>query len=223
MTRPDGIGADGTFSDTCPMSLLVRNHPYLKSESPEDGMDSQPSDINARLEKLERENRRIKKIGIVAIVFVSILFVSGQAKTNKVIEANEFRVVDASGKVLGTLGLSESGATLRLNDTTGKVSAVLGANSIGSTVALLNSNAGASTFFVTSPGGLNMYGPSGNIKATVEESGPGPNVAVADKEGYSSILGRSDLVLVKSGKKEQTPAASLVLFDKDRKVLWSAP
>ena len=37
------------------------------------------------------------------------------------------------------------------------------------------------------------------------------------------MLGRSDLVQTKIGKKEQTPAASLVLFDKDKKVLWQAP
>ncbi len=41
-------------------------------------------DIDARLETLEGENRRIKTLGIVAIVFASVLFISGQAKTNKV-------------------------------------------------------------------------------------------------------------------------------------------
>jgi hypothetical protein len=46
-------------------------------------MDSPASEINARLEKLERENSRMKKIGIAAIVFVSVLFISGQAKTNQ--------------------------------------------------------------------------------------------------------------------------------------------
>ncbi len=60
----------------------------------EDGMD-----IDARLETLEGENRRIKTLGIVAIVFASVLFISGQAKTNKIVEANEFalRVVTYLG------------------------------------------------------------------------------------------------------------------------------
>ena len=56
-------------------------------------------DINARLKKLERENRRMKKIGIVAAVVVSTVIIGGQAKTNKVVEANEFRLLDSSGKV----------------------------------------------------------------------------------------------------------------------------
>ena len=38
-------------------------------------------DINARLEKLERENPRMKKIGIVAVVVVSTFIIGGQAKT----------------------------------------------------------------------------------------------------------------------------------------------
>ena len=40
-------------------------------------------------------------------------------------------------------------------------------------------------------------------------------------EGYSTHIGKTDLT--QTGRKEQTPAASLVLFDKDKKVLWAAP
>jgi len=70
-------------------------------EFAEDGMDAM--DVNARLERLERENRRMKKIGIVGIVFASVLFISGQAKTNKIAEANEFRLLDGSGNVRADL------------------------------------------------------------------------------------------------------------------------
>ena len=71
--------------------------------------------------------------------------------------------------------------------------------------------------------GLHMAGLSGNVDVTVSQEGSGPNVTVTDEESYSSVLGRSDLVQTNTGKKEQTPAASLVLFGKDKKVLWSAP
>src|SRR5215468_410461 len=66
-------------------------------------------DTNARLEKLEKESRRMKKIGTVAIVFASVLFVSGQAKTNKVVAANAFHLVDASGKVRAELSMNFEG------------------------------------------------------------------------------------------------------------------
>ena len=42
-------------------------------------------DINARLEKLERENRRMRKIGIVTAVVVSAVIVGGQAKTSRAV------------------------------------------------------------------------------------------------------------------------------------------
>src|SRR6266576_2526528 len=77
-------------------------------------------DINARVEKLERENRRMKKIGIVAAVVVSTLIIGGQAKTNKVVEANEFRLLDASRKVRALLSMSVSGGPeLTFNDASG--------------------------------------------------------------------------------------------------------
>ena len=78
-------------------------------------------DINTRLEKLERENRRMKKIGIVGIVFVSVLFISGQAKTDKVVEANEFRLVDSAGKVRALLSMIPSGPELSFYDDHGTV------------------------------------------------------------------------------------------------------
>jgi hypothetical protein len=185
-------------------------------------------DINARLEKLERENRRMKKIGIVTVVFASVLFISGQAKTNKVIEANEFHLVDGAGKVRGTFVTNNDGQTLlRLSDSTGQVVANFGTGTQGSSLFLGSTNSKQQIVFVN-PGikgipTLQMSGSGGNLEVTLDRDSGGPSLTIEDSDGYSSALGRSDLVLTKTGKKEQTPAASLVLFDKDKKVLWSAP
>ena len=69
-------------------------------------------DVNARVEQLERENRRMKKIGIVAAVVVSTVIIGGQAKTDKVVEANEFRLVDSSAKERASLLVSFGQAAL---------------------------------------------------------------------------------------------------------------
>jgi hypothetical protein len=68
--------------------------------------------LTTRLVKLERENRRMKQIGIVAAVFVSVLFVSAQTKTNKIVDANEFRLVDGAGRVRANLSTSTYGEPL---------------------------------------------------------------------------------------------------------------
>ena len=155
----------------------------------------------------------------MGIVLASALVISGQAKTNKVVEAYEFRLVDGSGKVLGSLGQNETGAILKLTDANDKVVTALGATNMGATVTLLNPSGYSA---LLSEGALLLNGPSGHVTISVEKEA-GPNISVTDKEGYSSILGRSDLIVPNTGKKEQTPAASLVMVNKDNKVMWSAP
>jgi len=73
------------------------------------------------------------------------------------------------------------------------------------------------------PESLVLEGPVGKFTVTLVDESGGPNLTIEDNEGYSTVIGRSDLVLTKTGKKEETPAASLVLLDKGGKVLWSAP
>lgn len=87
-------------------------------------------DIDARLEKLERENRRMKKIGLVGIVFASVLFFSCQAKT-RVVEANEFRLLDASGKERTTLHVLRGQPELFIRSLNGESDVLLGTDTSG--------------------------------------------------------------------------------------------
>jgi hypothetical protein len=51
-------------------------------------------------------------------------------------------------------------------------------------------------------------------------SGP---VTVSDQQGFKATLGTTDLVTPRSGETHRTSASSLVLFDKDKTVIWKAP
>jgi hypothetical protein len=65
-------------------------------------------------------------VGIVVVVFASVLFISGQAKTSKIVEANEFRLVDSAGKVRGLLSVEpDSGPELSFYDDHGTVVAYI--------------------------------------------------------------------------------------------------
>jgi hypothetical protein len=57
----------------------------------------------------------------------------------------------------------------------------------------------------------------------LREQNTGPRLELRDKQGFSAVLGNTSLVVPRTGKTENTSAASLVLFDKDGKVLSSAP
>lgn len=178
-------------------------------------------DIDARLEKLERENRRMKMIGIVGIVFASVLFFSGQAKTNKVVEANEFRLLDASGKERATLHVFRGQPELFIRSLNGESDVLLGTDTSGPYL-IMGPVTGKATVTLN-PNNLSLEGPVGKLRIALNREAGGPNLTIEDNEGYSTVLGRSDLLLTKTAKREQTPAASLVLFDKDKNVLWSAP
>jgi hypothetical protein len=194
-------------------------------------------DINARLEKLERENRRMKKIGIVAIVFASVLFISGQAKTNKIVEANEFVLKDGNEKARARLSMVTVSDTtlmqkdipnLSFYDAEGHPRISIAALPEESRIYLSDSQqtmhsamwAGSAAL---SGAGASITGPGELFQVTLDTFIEGPQLVLKDKEGYSTEIGRTELVVMKTGKQEQTPAASVVLFDKGRKVLWSAP
>lgn len=51
----------------------------------------------------------------------------------------------------------------------------------------------------------------------------GPHLTMEDKEGFAIEVGNSSTLTTKTGQTHHNSAASVVLFGKDKKVLWSAP
>jgi hypothetical protein len=237
-----------------------------------------------RVAKLETQNRRFRKFGIAALVVASAVSVMGQARTSRVLEANEFVVKDNSGTVRARLSVDTTNRpTLTFYDEKNHISASLGGGDepfltlfragtnevvqlganrafyglglyekeIRAGLSVQSGNAGLELFdesgkprvsiesnkntgefillggsadkksAMLSNSGVSMWGKEGIFRVNLDEEGP--SLELKDNEGYSTTLGRTDLVVLASGRKEQTPAASLVLFGKDKKVLWSAP
>lgn len=64
-------------------------------------MTGQPTEIRSivdRLEKLERQNRRLRRIGGLIILSVAGVFLMAQARPSRTLEANEFILRDSHGK-----------------------------------------------------------------------------------------------------------------------------
>ena len=148
-------------------------------------------DIQARLEKLEKENRRIKKMGVVAMALASVLFISGQAKTNKVVEANEFRLLDASGKERATLHVFRGQPELFIRSLNGESDVLLGTDTSGPFLTMGPLTGKATVTF--RPDNLSLEGPAGKLRIALNHEAGGPNLTIEDNEGYSTVLGRSDL------------------------------
>ncbi len=87
--------------------------------------------------------------------------------------------------------------------------------------------------------GVNLFGKGPNEQASLDLEAPGPrlylsdqsgsvdlekaSLEVSDEQGFSTRIGRTELETPRTGETHKTSAASIVLFDKDSKRLWSAP
>lgn len=52
-----------------------------------------------RLERLEKQNPRLKRVGIIALLALASFVLMGQAATKRRVEANEFILKDSDGRV----------------------------------------------------------------------------------------------------------------------------
>jgi hypothetical protein len=193
-------------------------------------MDSQSQnfeDVRARLLKLEKQNRRIKQLGAAVLMIPVLLLVMGQAPSKKTVEANEFILKDDDGNIRARLfvtaknttnmtipGIAEPvpmtsnpKPTLALYDEKGQVSAGLDDDSINfykSHVSLAG-------------GVLSIGDQSAGVVVSAY------SVGLFDEQGFEATLGRRALATPRTGETQMRSAASLVLFDKNKNVIWKAP
>jgi len=225
-------------------------------------MTPQTSDwqaLTGRVEKLERQNRRLKQAGAVALIIAAAVLLMGQASTSRTVEANEFVLKDASGKVraklsiVGDLG-GVNVAQLAFTDPQGNRLMTLRENRLAiesaNGQAQINLNLIADNFSI-----LNLIGPDGkhisigvlssagglgsmpdgpflslsansaglNARMEMEIDAGMPSLTVSDNEGFQTTVGTALLETTRTGETHKTSAASVVLFDKDKNVIWKAP
>ncbi len=142
---------------------------------------------------LERENRRLKRIGALVVVVIAAVVLMGQdmpIRTSESVVAKEFILRDESRKVRGELGIDNHGwPHLGISDKSGKVRDNLTLD------ALVHENS------------------SENPRATLLVTPDGsPGLALFDKKGNGGVT----LSLL-------TDSLPSLDFSKDGKVLWSVP
>src|SRR5437773_1783635 len=76
--------------------------------------------ISERLEKLERENRRLKRAAMASLLIAASIIFMGQAQRRRTLEAESFILKDANGRPRGELAMDfGSRPTLTLRDANG--------------------------------------------------------------------------------------------------------
>jgi hypothetical protein len=178
--------------------------------------------LQDRLLKLEKQNRRFKQLGAAAFIGATALVVMGQAPSKKTIVANEFILKDSAGKIRAELSVSETTKTpvaqLVLFDPNGKekVSVDSGPAGLGGGIVLSGDN-GPNAFLTSKFFSISR---DNNITGmTMAEDG----LLVSDSQGSQTAIGVVSLVTPSTGETHKTSVASLVLFDKNKNVIWRAP
>lgn len=125
--------------------------------------------LAVRLEKLEKQNRRIRGIGIALLVLAAALVLMGQTPGHRTVEANEFVLKDASGTVRGRWSVVEAfGPKFVLLDATGKERVLLNVLDTGA--------------------GLILRDASGRDRAGLVATVNGPGLNLTDANGKSRVF-----------------------------------
>jgi len=123
-----------------------------------------------RVTRLEAQNRRFRKAGIAALVVASAVAVMGQARTSRVLEANEFVLKDNSGTVRVSLSVdTTTGPILTFYRDKIHISASLTG---GDEPTLFLGRAGGEGTSILQNSGVRIWGKRGSFRVDLGEEGP---------------------------------------------------
>jgi hypothetical protein len=181
--------------------------------------------VVARLEKVERQNRQLKMVGGMVLALAVAGMVMGQALPSaRVVEAEGFVLKDAAGKVRAELSVDGEGAKLLLGSENGKSRAMLNVDKDGPALTLFDENAKLRAWLAVFKDGprLALRDESEKVRVGLSVDGDRPRLRLYDEKSKTrAVLGPTELETTGTG--EQRPESSLVLFDRDGKVLWQTP
>jgi len=188
-----------------------------------------------RVSKLEAQNRRLKLAGLAVVIMTSAVLLMGQAKSSRAVEASEFRLIDTNGKTRARLAVGAGGGpTLTFFDTkdlpvagidggkepslflTGWDSAAhillrITKDSYG--LDLADKRPRATLSVSNNSTGLDFWDEYGDPQATMSVDKSSGNITFRNAKGKVS----SQWV------DSRATGASVVLYDRSEKAVWSAP
>jgi hypothetical protein len=152
-------------------------------------MMSEPLEIPLileRLEGLERQNRRLKQTLAVAFVLLGSLFFMGAGKKGHVVQATEFLLKDADGRVRAALRMGSAGAYLAFYNSDGKAArGLLGVLPSGPALGLYDGKGKTRVSLGLTEKGANLtfHDSDEKLRAELGMLEEGPNLLFLDPDG----------------------------------------
>jgi len=170
-------------------------------------------DVGRRLDRLERENRRLKRAGVAALAVMATVFLMGQARPPTIVEAQQFIVRNADGARVAWLATDRNGLpslTLFDKEGQGRINLSL-SESAAAFVSLTGSVPRASDVSAPPP-------PASTVYLAVYGDGT-PRINWGDSNG--KLRARMGLLSRGLSSVDQTPY--IYFFDEDENITWAAP
>jgi hypothetical protein len=201
--------------------------------------EKQPLEV--RIEKLERQNRLFRRAALTCLIALVSVGLLGQTKhprkaapapaapvVPEKIEAGSFIMKDSNGKIRAELSMAGTGPTFKLRDENGTPLITLSLNDGSPQGPMMlfsdpQHHAGVSLSVLEGMGSqISLVGARPDIQARMEVAPEGTSLEMSDADGFTTSIGNG-MQASKGKQPKKTTAASVTLYGKDRKVLWSAP
>jgi hypothetical protein len=181
-----------------------------------------------RLEQVEKQNRRLKRTGVAIVVALAVLWGAGSigqaSSATGVIETQRVVFKDAAGNVRGWIGVFGKGSELMLGNDQAQPMMRLLVSSDASDLHFYGSqNSGMNLGVDSGDPAVSMIGAAANGGATIEFAQGGPSLTLKDRAGFSTVVGATGFEPLGGSGASQRSAASILLLNKDKKVIWQAP
>jgi len=202
-------------------------------------------DLTARLERLEKENRKLKRVvwagailslvSAIALIETVIRPAFAQNTSLKTIQAYSYELLDPQGRVRASLGFTGRPTLspwLTFNDPDGKTRLIIIADELGTSITAYSPDGGQ---FKSS---LSAISGGAAVTASKEEGGrlegsasisayeeSGSQMTVEDANGFTTAIGPFNIGAAKRQRSKWTNAASIVMFKRpaNGQVIWQAP
>ena len=200
--------------------------------------ETQPLEV--RIERLERQNRLFRRGALSCLIALVSVGLMGQTKhprkaatpaapvVPEKIEAGSFIMKDSNAKIRAELSMAATGPTFKLLDENGTPLMKLSLNDGSPQGPMMlfsdpQHHAGFSLSVLQGMGSqLSLVGARPDIQARMEVAPEGTSLEVSDADGFTTSIGNG-MQASKGKQPKKTTAASVTLYGKDRKLLWSTP
>jgi hypothetical protein len=188
-----------------------------------------------RVSKLEMQNRRLKMAGLAIVTLASALLLMGQTRSARITEASEFRLIDANGKTRARLAMGVGGGpTLTFFNTKDLPVAGIDGGKEPSFFLTGWDNAAHILLRITKDSyGLDLADKRPRATLSVSNNSTGLDFwdEYGDPQATMSVDKTSGNITFRNAKGKvssqwvdsRATGASLVLYDKGEKAVWSAP